>query len=45
MEPEATDVEPSSSVLDAAHEGDIRGAFGTIRQHDVEARRSWGLAC
>ncbi len=42
MEPEATDVEPTSSVLDAAHEGDIRGAFGTIRQHDVEARRSWG---
>jgi NRAMP (natural resistance-associated macrophage protein)-like metal ion transporter len=42
VEPEATDVEPSSGVLDAAHEGDIRGAFGTIRQHDVEARRSWG---
>src|SRR6516164_3983613 len=42
MEQEATDVEATSSVLDAAHEGDIRGAFGTIRQHDVEARRSWG---
>jgi NRAMP (natural resistance-associated macrophage protein)-like metal ion transporter len=41
VEREATDVEPASSVLDAAHEGDIRGAFGTIRQHDIDARRSW----
>jgi NRAMP (natural resistance-associated macrophage protein)-like metal ion transporter len=28
-------------VLDEAHIGDIRGALGTIRQHDVGARRSW----
>ncbi|HUC05962.1 MAG TPA: NRAMP family divalent metal transporter, partial [Acidimicrobiales bacterium] len=30
------------AVLDEAHTGDIRGAFGTIGQHDTEARRSWG---
>jgi Mn2+/Fe2+ NRAMP family transporter len=30
------------TVLDSAHEGDILGAFGTIRQHDTGARRSWG---
>jgi NRAMP (natural resistance-associated macrophage protein)-like metal ion transporter len=33
-------------VLDSAHVGDIRGAFGTIKQHE-EAHRSWrsrGLA-
>ncbi|MGH2850779.1 MAG: NRAMP family divalent metal transporter, partial [Solirubrobacteraceae bacterium] len=29
------------AVLDSAHVGDIRGAFGTIRQHDTGARRSW----
>ncbi len=27
-------------VLDSAHVGDIKGAFGTIREHDVEGRRS-----
>ncbi len=27
-------------MLDSAHVGDIRGAFGTIRQHE-EAHRSW----
>jgi Mn2+/Fe2+ NRAMP family transporter len=27
--------------LDAAHVGDIEGAFGTIRQHDLDNRRSW----
>jgi Mn2+/Fe2+ NRAMP family transporter len=35
------------AVLDSAHVGDIQGAFGTIGQHDVGARRSWrgrGLA-
>jgi len=32
---------PGTAVLDEAHVGDIRGAFGTIRQHDVAARRSW----
>src|ERR1700693_1719921 len=29
------------AVLDSAHVGDIQGAFGTIRQHDTDARRSW----
>jgi Mn2+/Fe2+ NRAMP family transporter len=35
------------AVLDSAHVGDIQGAFGTIGQHDMGARRSWrarGLA-
>jgi NRAMP (natural resistance-associated macrophage protein)-like metal ion transporter len=31
----------SSAVLDDAHLGDIQGAFGTIRQHDLDSRRSW----
>ncbi len=31
-----------AAVLDAAHLGDITGALGTIRQHDVAARRTWG---
>ncbi len=31
----------TSAVLDAAHAGDIRGAFGTIREHDLDVRRSW----
>jgi Mn2+/Fe2+ NRAMP family transporter len=30
-----------SAVLDEAHLGDIKGAFGTIRLSDSEARRSW----
>ena len=30
-----------SAVLDEAHLGDIRGAFGTVRQFDTESRRSW----
>ncbi len=30
------------AVLDEAHRGDIRGALGTIRQHDVAPRTSWG---
>src|SRR5512140_1536815 len=30
---------PESSVLDSGREGDIKGAFGTIRQHE-EAHRS-----
>jgi NRAMP (natural resistance-associated macrophage protein)-like metal ion transporter len=29
------------AVLDEAHLGDIQGAFGTIRQHDLDSRRSW----
>ena len=39
-EPEETD--GATAVLDEAHVGDIQGAFGTIRQHDTGARRSWG---
>jgi NRAMP (natural resistance-associated macrophage protein)-like metal ion transporter len=35
------DAEHGTAVLDAAHVGDIHGAFGTIRQHDTGARRSW----
>jgi len=31
----------TSAVLDAAHTGDIRGAFGTIGEHDLDVRRSW----
>ena len=38
---ETDEVEPATAVLDEAHIGDIEGAFGTIRQHDTEARRSW----
>ncbi len=38
-EPEETD--GVTAVLDEAHIGDIQGAFGTIRQHDTGARRSW----
>jgi NRAMP (natural resistance-associated macrophage protein)-like metal ion transporter len=30
----------TSAVLDDAHVGDIKGAFGTIREHDTGARRS-----
>jgi len=32
----------TSAVLDSAHEGDIRGAFGTISRADTGARRSLG---
>jgi NRAMP (natural resistance-associated macrophage protein)-like metal ion transporter len=35
------EVEHATAVLDEAHVGDIQGAFGTIRQHDTGARRSW----
>jgi NRAMP (natural resistance-associated macrophage protein)-like metal ion transporter len=31
----------SSAVLDKAHEGDIHGAFGTVRQHDTAPRKTW----
>src|ERR1022692_14345 len=37
----ATSPERERAVLDSAHVGDIQGAFGTIRQHDAGARRSW----
>jgi NRAMP (natural resistance-associated macrophage protein)-like metal ion transporter len=30
-----------TAVLDEAHLGDIRGALGTIPQHDLGQRRSW----
>jgi Natural resistance-associated macrophage protein len=30
-----------SAVLDDAHIGDIRGAFGTIRHRDIAPRRGW----
>ncbi len=32
---------PASAVLDAAHEGDIEGAFGRIPVGDVDARTTW----
>ena len=38
----APSVPAESAVLDEAHVGDIRGALGTIRQHDTGARRGWG---
>ena len=31
----------SAAVLDTAHIGDIRGAFGTIRQGDTQPRQNW----
>ena len=31
----------ASAVLDAAHIGDIRGAFGTIKQGDIRPRETW----
>jgi len=43
--PQPGDEQPAeehSAVLDSAHVGDIEGAFGTIREHDLGARRSWG---
>ncbi|HXQ90267.1 MAG TPA: NRAMP family divalent metal transporter [Acidimicrobiales bacterium] len=42
MADEALHDENTSAVLDEAHLGDIKGALGTIRQHDEGARRSWG---
>jgi len=39
--PEPEETEGATAVLDEAHVGDIQGAFGTIRQHDTGARRSW----
>jgi len=32
---------PPSAVLDEAHRGDIRGAFGTISEHEHAGRRTW----
>jgi len=39
--PEPQEIDGATAVLDQAHIGDIQGAFGTIRQHDTSARRSW----
>jgi len=30
-----------SAILDTAHRGDIRGALGTIREHDAAPRATW----
>ena len=38
---ETRETDGPTAVLDEAHIGDIQGAFGTIRQHDTGARRSW----
>lgn len=40
-ESEDAGVDAPSAVLDSAHVGDIHGAFGTIREHDLNSRRSW----
>ena len=32
----------ANAALDDAHTGDIHGAFGTIRRHDVGPRSGWG---
>src|SRR6266513_1370411 len=34
-------LKPTSAVLDELREGDIQGAFGTIRVSDVNPRRTW----
>jgi len=31
----------ASAILDTAHRGDIRGALGTIREHDAAPRATW----
>jgi hypothetical protein len=36
-----SDAADPSAVLDSAHVGDIQGAFGTVRQHDLDSRRTW----
>ena len=41
MAEEALHTEHAPAVLDEAHLGDIRGAFGTVREHDQAPRRSW----
>ncbi len=35
------DAPPRHAALDDAHLGDIRGAFGTIAEHDIGPRRGW----
>src|SRR5437667_6054473 len=34
-------LKPTSAVVDELHQGDIHGAFGTIRVSDVTPRRTW----
>src|ERR1700722_4150373 len=42
LRPLALSHEPTRGAqLDGAHVGDIRGGFGTIREHDVGPRRNW----
>ncbi len=41
MAEEAPHTERLTAVLDDAHLGDIRGAWGTIKEHDESPRRSW----
>ncbi len=38
---EAVEAANVGAVLDSAHLGDIRGAFGTIAQHDTAPRTTW----
>jgi len=38
---DATVAPGNTAVLDAAHLGDIRGAFGTIGEHDSNTPRTW----
>ena len=39
---ETAAVAKANAVLDSAHVGDIRGAFGTIAHHDIHPRRTFG---
>ena len=39
---ETAPVSGTGAVLDSAHLGDIRGAFGTIDSHDTHPRRTFG---
>ena len=38
---EVQEADGKTSVLDTAHAGDIKGAFGTIRRGDENRRRGW----
>ena len=38
---DATEAPGNTAVLDAAHVGDIRGAFGTIPEHESNTPRTW----
>ncbi|GAC1323035.1 MAG: hypothetical protein NVSMB2_20540 [Chloroflexota bacterium] len=39
--PDTQSANSDTAVLDSAHAGDIQGALGTIRQHDLAPRQSW----